>query len=126
MTERVLPTVFLQGYELIDEETIDKIQEIETPLILVEEIENFKENTFWLKIRDIWVLIGKIPPLSVEPGDIVLFKEKGNWGLFKYLKEENDVVFLEDAKGERKTKVPKEVLESLELYGKVLRVQEKV
>ncbi len=126
MKKRVIPTVFLRGYELIDEETIDKIQDIETPVVLVEQIENFKENTFWLRIRDIWVLIGKIPPLKVEPGDIVLFKEKGNWGLFKFLKEENDKVYLEDAKGERKTKVPKEILEKLELYGKVLRVQEKV
>ena len=124
--ERTIPTIFLQGYELIDEETIDKIQDIETPLVLVENIENFKESTFWLKIRDLWVLVGKIPPLSVEKGDIVLFKEKGKWGLFRFLEEKEGIVFLEDAKGERKTKVPKEVLNQLELYGKVLRVQERV
>ncbi len=124
--ERIIPTVFLQGYELIDENTIDRIQDIETPLILVEKFEDFKENVFWLKIRGIWALIGKIPPLKVEKGDIVLFKEKGNWGLFRFLKEEGEHVILEDAKGERKTKVPKEILEELELYGKVLRVQEKV
>lgn len=124
--ERTIPTIFLQGYELIDEETIDKIQDIETPLVLVENIENFKESTFWLKIRDLWVLVGKIPPLSVEKGDIVLFKEKGKWGLFRFLEEKESIVFLEDAKGERKTKVPKEVLNQLELYGKVLRVQERV
>ncbi len=124
--ERKIPTVFLSGYELIDEKTLDKIQDIETPIVLVEEIENFKENVFWLKIRGIWVLVGKIPPLSLESRDIVLFKEKGNWGLFKFLGEENETVFLEDAKGERKTKVPKEAIQKLELFGKVLRVQEKV
>ncbi len=124
--ERTIPTVFLNGYELIDEQTIDRIQDIETPIILVEQIENFKENVFWLKIRGIWVLVGKIPPLPLESGDIVLFKEKGNWGLFKFLKEENEMVFLEDAKGERKTKVPKDIIQQLELFGKVLRVQEKV
>lgn len=124
--ERTIPTVFLQGYELIDEETIDKIQDIETPLVLVENIENFKESAFWLKIRGLWVLVGKIPPLTVEKGDIVLFKEKGKWGLFRYLDKEDEMVLLEDAKGERKTKVPQEVLNQLELYGKVLRVQERV
>ncbi len=123
---RTIPTIFLKGYELIDEETVDSIQDIETPLLLVEEIKNFKENTFWLKIRDIWALIGKIPPLTVERGDLVLFREKGKWGIFRYLKEEEGFVYLEDAKGERKTKVPKEILEKLELYGKVLRVQERV
>ena len=124
--ERTIPTIFLQSYELIDEEHIDKLQEIETPLVLVENIENFKENVFWMKIRGLWVLVGKIPPLSVEEGDIVLFKEKGKWGLFKFLGKEGDNIILEDAKGERKTKVPKEVLDQLELYGKVLRVQERV
>ncbi len=124
--ERTIPTIFLQSYELIDEEHIDKLQEIETPLVLVENIENFKENVFWMKIRGLWVLVGKIPPLSVEEGDIVLFKEKGKWGLFKFSGKEGDNVILEDAKGERKTKVPKEVLDQLELYGKVLRVQERV
>ncbi len=121
-----IPTVFLNAFELIEEDKIEKLKDVETPLILVEGIENFKENTFWLKIRDIWVLIGKIPPLKPEEGDIVFFKEKGKWGLFKFLKIEDDKVHLRDAKDERTTKVDKEIVDSLEFYGKVLRVQEKV
>ncbi|WP_029523062.1 hypothetical protein [Persephonella sp. KM09-Lau-8] len=124
--ERKIPTVFLKAYELIDENTMDKLDDVETPLMLVEEIEDFKENVFWVKIRNLWVLIGKIPPLKPSPEDIVLFREKGQWGLFKYLGEEEDKVVLRDGKDERTTRVPKEIVESLELFGKVLRVQEKV
>lgn len=119
-------TVFLKAYELVDENKIEKIKDIETPLLLVESIKNFKENTFWMKIRDIWVLIGKIPPLIPEKEDIVFFKESGKWGLFKYIEEKDENIVLKDAKGERTTKVPKEVLNALELFGKVLRVQEKI
>ncbi len=124
--ERKIPTVFLKAYELIDENTMDKLEDVETPLMLVEEIEDFKENVFWVKIRNLWVLIGKIPPLKPSPEDIVLFREKGQWGLFKYLGEEEGKVVLRDGKDERTTRVPKEVVETLELFGKVLRVQEKV
>ncbi|WP_456402138.1 hypothetical protein [Persephonella sp.] len=124
--ERLIPTVFLKAYELIDENTMDKLPDVETPFILVEQIPDFKENTFWVKIRNLWTLIGKIPPLNPTEGDIVLFREKGQWGLFKYLGEEDDKVVLRDGKDERTTKVPKEVVESLELFGKVIRVQEKV
>ena len=124
--ERKIPTVFLKAYELIDENTMDKLEDVETPLMLVEEIEDFKENVFWVKIRNLWVLIGKIPPLIPSKEDIVLFREKGQWGLFKYLGEEEDKVVLRDGKDERTTRVPKEVVEALELFGKVLRVQEKV
>ncbi|WP_297452666.1 hypothetical protein [Persephonella sp.] len=124
--ERKIPTVFLKAYELIDENTMDKLEDVETPLMLVEEIENFKENVFWVKIRNLWVLIGKIPPLKPSKEDIVLFREKGQWGLFKYLGEEEGKVVLRDGKDERTTRVPKEIVETLELFGKVLRVQEKV
>ena len=124
--KRKIPTVFLKAYELIDENTMDKLEDVETPLMLVEEIEDFKENVFWVKIRNLWVLIGKIPPLQPSSEDIVLFRERGQWGLFKYLGEEEGKVVLRDGKDERTTRVPKEVVETLELFGKVLRVQEKV
>ncbi|WP_456384127.1 hypothetical protein [Persephonella sp.] len=124
--ERKIPTVFLKAYELVDENTMDKLPDVETPLMLVEAVEDFKENVFWVKIRNLWTLIGKIPPLKPSENDIVLFREKGQWGLFKYLGEEDDRVLLRDGKDERTTRVPREVLESLELFGKVLRVQERV
>ncbi|RMD46812.1 MAG: hypothetical protein D6834_01900 [Aquificota bacterium] len=124
--ENKIPTIFLKAFELIEENKIDKIKDVETPLILVENVENFKENTFWMKIRNIWVLVGKIPPLTPSKEDIVFFKEDNKWGLFKYIEEKDNIVFLRDAKDERTTKVPKEILDKLELFGKVLRVQEKV
>ena len=124
--ERKIPTVFLKAYELIDENTMDKLPDVETPLMLVEQVENFKENVFWVKIRNLWSLVGKIPPLKPTEGDIVLFREKGQWGLFKYIGEEEGKVILRDGKDERTTKVPKDVVEALELFGKVMRVQERV
>ncbi|WP_457639361.1 hypothetical protein [Persephonella sp.] len=124
--ERTVPTVFLKAFELIDENTMDRLSDVETPLVLVENVEDFKENVFWVKIRNLWTLIGKIPPLVPSEGDIVLFREKGQWGLFKYIGEEGEKVILRDGKDERTTKVPKEVVNSLELFGKVLRVQERV
>jgi hypothetical protein len=124
--ERLIPTVFLKAYELVDENTMDKLSDVETPLMLVDMVQNFKENTFWIKIRNVWTLIGKIPPLVPSEGDIVLFRERGQWGLFKYIGEEEGKVILRDGKDERTTKVPKDVVESLELFGKVIRVQEKV
>ncbi|WP_457635925.1 hypothetical protein [Persephonella sp.] len=124
--ERKIPTVFLKAYELIDENTMDKLPDVETPLMLVEQVENFKENVFWVKVRNLWTLIGKIPPLKPTEGDIVLFREKGQWGLFKYIGEEEGKVVLRDGKDERTTKVPKDVVEALELFGKVMRVQERV
>jgi len=126
LQENRIPTVFLEAYELIEENKIEKLKDVETPLILIESIDNFKENTFWMKIRNIWVLVGKITPLSPDKGDIVFFKENNKWGLFKYLEDKDDIVFLRDAKDERTTKVPKEIIKNLELFGKVLRVQEKV
>ncbi|HHG74308.1 MAG TPA: hypothetical protein ENK22_04620 [Persephonella sp.] len=124
--ERKIPTVFLKAYELIDENTMDKLPDVETPLMLVEQVEDFKENVFWVKIRNLWSLVGKIPPLKPTEGDIVLFREKGQWGLFKYIGEEEGKVVLRDGKDERTTKVPKDVVEALELFGKVMRVQERV
>ena len=124
--ERNIPTVFLKAYELIDENTMDKLPDVETPLMLVEQVENFKENVFWVKIRNLWALVGKIPPLKPSEGDIVLFREKGQWGLFKYIGEEKERVVLRDGKDERTTKVPKDAVESLELFGKVMRVQDRV
>ncbi len=121
-----IPTVFLKAFELTDEEKLTPLKDVETPLVLVEGIEDFKENTFWLKIRNIWSLIGKVPPLALEEDDLVLFRENGKWGLFKFLKEEDNKVFLRDAKDQRTTKVPKEALEALELFGKILRVQDRV
>ncbi|NPA16277.1 MAG: hypothetical protein GXO05_00895, partial [Aquificae bacterium] len=59
--ERKIPTVFLKAYELVDENTMDKLPDVETPLMLVEAVEDFKENVFWVKIRNLWTLIGKIP-----------------------------------------------------------------
>ncbi len=122
---RTVQTVFLKSYEL-DDNKIYTLEEVETPLLLVEEIQDFKENTFWIKIRNLWVLIGKIPPLEMKEGDILLFKENEKWGLFKYLKEEGEKILLTDGKEERKTRVDKEVLKQLNFFGKVLRVQEKV
>ncbi len=124
--ERKIPTVFLKAYELIDENTMDKLPDVETPLMLVEQVEDFKENVFWVKVRNLWSLVGKIPPLKPTEGDIVLFREKGQWGLFKYIGEEEGKVILRDGKDERTTKVPKDVVEALELFGKVMRVQERV
>ncbi len=122
-----IPTVFLKGYYIEEEtEQLQFYEDIETPLMLVEQIENFKENTFWVKIKNLWVLIGKIPPLPIQEGDIVLFKEKGKWGLFKYIGEKDSKVILTDGKEQRTTKVEKEILNTLEFFGKVLRVQEKV
>ncbi len=122
-----IPTVFLKGFYIEEEtEQLQFYDDIETPLLLVEHIQDFKENIFWVKIKNLWVLIGKIPPLSIDPDDIVLFKEKGRWGLFKYIGEKDGKVVLQDGKQQRKTKVDKEILQSLDFFGKVLRVQEKV
>ncbi len=125
--EHNIATVFLKGF-YIDEDTeeLKFYEDIETPLILVETVEDFKENVFWVKIKNLWVLIGKIPPLSIEPDDIVLFKERGRWGLFKYAGEKDGKVVLMDGKEQRTTKVNKDVLQQIEFFGKVLRVQEKV
>jgi hypothetical protein len=71
-------------------------------------------------------LVGKIPPLTIESGDVILFKEKGKWGLFKIIEKKDSILILTDGKGLRKTKVKEENLTELNLLGKVLRVQNKV
>ena len=119
--------VYLNSFLLDENGNLKKYKEIKTPLILVEHIPDFKENTFWLNVKNIWALVGKIPPITLEKNDLVMFKEKDKkWGMFRFLNELDEFVILQDAKGERKTKVKKEVLKQLKLFGKILRVQNRV
>lgn len=118
--------VNIKGFEVLDNGEIEYLEDILTALILVENIPNYKENVFWYKIRNLWVLVGKIPPLTIEPSDVILFKEKGKWGLFKIIEKKDKILILTDGKGLRKTKVKEENLTELNLLGKVLRVQNKV
>jgi hypothetical protein len=118
--------VNIKGFEVLDDGEIKYIEDILTPLILVENIQNYKENVFWYKIKNLWVLVGKIPPLTIESNDVILFKEKGKWGLFKIIEKKDSMLILTDGKGLRKTKVKEENLTELNLLGKVLRVQNKV
>jgi len=118
--------VNIKGFEVLDNGEIEYLEDILTALILVENIPNYKENVFWYKIRNLWVLVGKIPPLTIESSDVILFKEKGKWGLFKIIEKKDKILILTDGKGLRKTKVKEENLTELNLLGKVLRVQNKV
>ena len=118
--------VSIKGFEVLENGDINYLEDILTPLLLVENIPNYKENVFWYKIRSLWVLVGKIPPLTIKPNDVILFKEKGKWGLFKIIEKKDDRLILTDGKGLRKTKVKEENLTELNLLGKVLRVQNKV
>jgi hypothetical protein len=118
--------VNIKCFEVLDNGEIEYLEDILTPLILVENIQNYKENVFWYKIRNLWVLVGKIPPLTIESNDVILFKEKGKWGLFKIIEKKDSILILTDGKGLRKTKVKEENLTELNLLGKVLRVQNKV
>jgi len=118
--------VNIKGFEVLDDGEIKYLEDILTPLILVENIQNYKENVFWYKIKNLWVLVGKIPPLTIESNDVILFKEKGKWGLFKIIEKKDSILILTDGKGLRKTKVKEENLTELNLLGKVLRVQNKV
>jgi hypothetical protein len=118
--------VNIKGFEVLDNGKIKYLEDILTPLILAENIPNYKENVFWYKIRNLWVLVGKIPPLTIESNDVILFKEKGKWGLFKIIEKKDSILILTDGKGLRKTKVKEENLTELNLLGKVLRVQNKV
>jgi len=125
MTKKYL-TVFINAYNLEEDGSLKQIKDIETPLELVEEIENFKENLFWLKIKDLWALIGKIPPFEPTINDLILSKDKNQWGLFRYLGEEGGKIILQDGKGERKGKISKEMVSKLNFYGKVIKVQKRV
>lgn len=118
--------VALKSFEVLEDGNIKFLEEVLTPLVLVENIENFKESTVWYKIRNLWVLVGKIPPLKIDSGDIILFKEKDKWGLFKIVEKKDGIIILSDGKGLRKTKVKEENLSQLNLLGKVLKVQNKL
>lgn len=100
--------------------------EVSTPFILVENIENPVENAFWVNIKNLWVLLGKVPPLVVEMDDIVIFKEKGRWGLFRFVGRDGEMVILTDGMRKKKTKVNIDNFFQLNLLGKVLRVQQKL
>jgi hypothetical protein len=118
--------VYLNGFNLTEDGRLEKINDIETPLELVEETEDFKNNLFWLKIKDLWALVGKIPPFKPEEKDLILSKEGNLWGLFIYLGQEDDKIILQDGKGERKTKVDKETIKKLNFFGKIIKVQKRV
>lgn len=118
--------IYLKAYEVLENGNLKEIEEIPTNLLLVESIENFKENTFWLKIKNLWILIGKVPPLSIEFQDIILFKEKGKWGMFRFIEKKGDLVILSDVKGEKKTKVKEKDFTSINILGKVIRIQERI
>lgn len=122
-----LETVLLKSFK-VDERTAELIQgdDISTPYILVKEVENFLENTFWVNLQNLWVLIGKVPPLSVEMDDIIIFREKGRWGLFRFVERGKDFVVLTDGLRRKKTKVKVEDFSQLNFLGKVIRVQKRV
>lgn len=100
--------------------------EVQTPAVLVENIDSPEENVFWVNITNLWVLIGRVPPLVVEMDDIVIFKEKGKWGLFRFVGKEKDEVILTDGMRRKKTRVKTADFFKLNLLGKVLRVQQKL
>ncbi len=118
--------VSIKSFEVLEDGNIKFIEEVLTPLLLVESIEDFKENVIWYKIKNLWVLVGKIPPLRIGSEDIILFKEKGKWGLFKIVEKKEGIIILSDGKGLRKTKIKEENLSQLNLLGKVLKVQNKL
>ncbi|MEJ5172754.1 MAG: hypothetical protein WHT47_03490 [Hydrogenothermaceae bacterium] len=112
----------------VNEKTGELIQKesIETPLILVESIPDFEENCFWINLKNLWILVGKVPPLTVEMDDIILFREKGKWGLFRFIEKKESVVILTDGMRKKKTKVNIEDFSKINLLGKVIRVQQKL
>lgn len=113
---------------VVDEKKADLVYkgEVDTPLILVENIHNPVNDAFWLNIKNLWVLIGRVPPLVVEMDDIVIFKEKGRWGLFRFVGKSGDMVVLTDGLRKKRTKVKVDDFFQLNLLGKVLRVQQKL
>lgn len=112
----------------VNEKTGELIQKdfIETPLVLVESIPEFEENCFWINLKNLWILVGKVPPLTVEMDDIILFREKGKWGLFRFVEKREDIVILTDGMRKKKTKVNIEDFSKINLLGKVIRVQQKL
>ncbi|MGC8941028.1 MAG: hypothetical protein ACP5F0_01745 [Sulfurihydrogenibium sp.] len=118
--------IYLKAYEILENGQLKSIDEIPTNILLVENVDNFKENTFWLKIKNLWILVGKVPPLRIEPMDIILFKEKGKWGMFRFVEKKEKTVMLSDVKGHKKTKVKEEDFISINILGKVVRIQDRV
>ncbi|WP_297888601.1 hypothetical protein [Sulfurihydrogenibium sp.] len=118
--------VYLKAYEVLENGNLKEVEEIGTSLLVIENVENFKENTFWLKVKNLWILIGKVPPLSIAYQDIILFKEKGKWGMFRFVEKKGDLVILSDVKGEKKTKVKEEDFTSINILGKVIRIQDRI
>lgn len=122
-----LEVVSLKAF-VVNEKNGDLIykQDISTPFILVEDIEDYSNNVFWLNLKNLWILIGKVPPLTVELDDIVIFKEKGKWGLFRFAGKTGNMVILTDGFRRKKTKVKDEDFFQLNLLGKVIRVQRRL
>ncbi len=119
--------IYLKSFTIDEKGDLKEGKDIKTPLVLIENIPNFKQNSFWINIKNLWVLVGKIPPLNLEKDDLVLLKENNKrWGMFIFLDEIDDYIILQDGKRNRKTKVSKDVLKKLKLFGKVLKVQTKV
>ncbi len=118
--------VFIQSYTLTDKGKLKKLKEIKTPLSYIDIVENFKENTYWINLQNLWILIGKVPPLELSKDDILIFKEKNSLGMFKFLYEDDNYIYLQDLEGKRKSKALKDYLQNIEIYGKILRVQNRV
>lgn len=127
LDEQIKDNVDIRSF-VVNEKTGDLIQkeDIPTPYILLDGIDNFRENVFWINLKNLWILVGKVPPLGIEMDDIVLFKEKGKWGLFRFVEKSGDFVILTDGFRRKKTKVRDENLSGLNMLGKVLRVQKRL
>ncbi|MCX7738819.1 MAG: hypothetical protein N2Z80_05350 [Hydrogenothermaceae bacterium] len=112
----------------MDEKTGELLQreDIPTPLPIVEAIDSCEENAFWVNLKNLWVLIGKAPPLSLEMDDIIIFRERGKWGLFRLVERKDGYIILTDGQRKKKTKVRLEDFSQLNLLGKVIRVQQKL
>ncbi|MEZ0324226.1 MAG: hypothetical protein ABWJ98_07980 [Hydrogenothermaceae bacterium] len=112
----------------MNEKTGELIQKdnVETPLVLVEYIPDFEENCFWINLKNLWILVGRVPPLVVEMDDIILFRERGRWGLFRFVEKKENIVILTDGMRKKKTKVNVEDFSKINLLGKVIRVQQKL
>ena len=118
--------IFIQSYTLTQKGELKKLKEIKTPLSYIDMVENFKKNTYWINVENLWVLVGKIPPLEPKKDDILIFREKNSLGMFKFIGEDDKYVYIQDLEGRRKSKALKEYLENIEIYGKILRVQNKI
>lgn len=122
-----LETISLRSFT-VDEKTGALLQreDIPTPFPLVEAIDSCQDNAFWVNLKNLWVLIGKVPPLSLEMDDIIIFMERGKWGLFRLVERKDGYIILTDGQRKKKTKVRLEDFSQLNLLGKVIRVQQKL